>query len=58
MQPVPLPRKRGRLMKDGHVVTKNVIDIPSSDDEQGEPLSQKKNDSNDADIKTKPKEVY
>ena len=42
MQPVPLPPKRGRLMKDGHVVTKNVIDIPSSDEEQGEPLSQKK----------------
>ena len=42
MQHVPLTRKRGRLMKDGHVVTKNVIDIPSSDDEQGEPLSQKK----------------
>ena len=45
-------------MKDGHVVTKNVIDIPSSDDEHVEPLSQNKNGSTHAHIESKPNKVY
>ena len=36
---VPVPRKRGRLMKNGNFVTNNVV---ASNDENVEALSQKK----------------
>ncbi|GJT30849.1 hypothetical protein Tco_0911124 [Tanacetum coccineum] len=39
---VPVKRKRGRLVKDGCLIKKNVFEIVSSDEEKGESLADTK----------------
>nr|GEX72705.1 aspartic peptidase [Tanacetum cinerariifolium] len=45
--PVPVKRKRGRLVKDGCLINNNVVEIVSSDDEKGVSLADTRMDFDD-----------
>ncbi|GJY25313.1 hypothetical protein Tco_0400039 [Tanacetum coccineum] len=45
--PVPVKRKRGRLVKDGCLINNNVVEIFSSDDEKGVSLADTRMDFDD-----------